>query len=86
MSEQARCPTCGQPVKVVGNTTIHYEPVDEVARLQRSLDECVRSHQKQNALADGALDLLVELRGWQLEASGAPKELLDRLNTFLDSE
>ena len=67
--------------------------LDEIAFLTERLDRanadyeaCLKSHQKMNAQYERATDLLVDLRGWQLEASGAPKELLDALSTFLDSE
>lgn len=30
------CPTCGSPVKIVGHTTKHYEPVSETRRHSRS--------------------------------------------------
>lgn len=34
------CPTCGSPVKVVGNVTKHYEPYDpEKERLRECLKE-----------------------------------------------
>lgn len=26
------CPTCGSSVKVVGKTTMHYEPVEDIAK------------------------------------------------------
>jgi hypothetical protein len=36
MATSKRCPTCGHPVRVVGNTTLLYEPVEqqELARLR----------------------------------------------------
>jgi len=35
------CPTCGHPVKVVGNVTMHYEPVGCVSmeKIEEVLDE-----------------------------------------------
>lgn len=46
MTNQTTCPTCGAAVRVVGKTTMHYEPVED-ARVQ-ALGEvvgCVRDMQ-----------------------------------------
>lgn len=37
MSQTGRCPTCGSAVKVVGNTTQHYEPVYTEATLAQAV-------------------------------------------------
>lgn len=34
MSEH--CPVCGTPVKVVGHTTMHYEPIENLERLDEN--------------------------------------------------
>lgn len=57
--------------------------LDKIAWLQREHDECVRSHQKMNAVYEQALDLLVEVdKGDET----VPLDLLDRIHNFLESE
>jgi hypothetical protein len=47
-------------------------------------EECVRSHQRQNAVADGALDLLLEVQQYFREAGGGPPALIAEIDRFLD--
>lgn len=32
-----KCEVCGSPVKIVGHTTKHYEPIDEITELKAKL-------------------------------------------------
>lgn len=87
-----RCPTCGGAVKIVGETTPHYEPVvqegvsallERIAWLERELADCTRDCRKAGARFERALDLLVELDRYSKRL--APL-LQMRLRNFLESE
>jgi len=61
------CPMCGAEVRVVGEGTLSYEPVDRVAELEAGIRDVmsnirVRSHHGADAplLIANALELLLE--------------------------